>query len=185
MLFGPSSHSLALPQRRLTDFPSATGVAQWLEMHDAGARGRFAARNRRGEMRTQFIAITGFAAMFMAASGVWSAEKTMNLSRNAKSGEDSRLAHSGRWDRSCNSLPVKITFIRQPQNGTAWSVEADEVLPPSTPGSGDTGQCAGKTINGKKIMYRSKPGFRGKDTVVYDSDGNGTIIHTTIAVTVQ
>ncbi len=34
-------------------------------------------------------------------------------------------------------------------------------------------------------MYRSAPGFRGGDTVSYDSDGNGTIIHTTIAVTVQ
>ena len=64
-------------------------------------------------------------------------------------------------------------------------VEADQVMPPSTPGSGDTGRCAGKTITGKKIMYRSKPGFRGSDTVGYDSDGNGTIIHTTIAVTVE
>ncbi|MBV9392805.1 MAG: hypothetical protein JOZ84_00180 [Methylobacteriaceae bacterium] len=136
-------------------------------------------------MHKHFFAMTAFAAMLTAASGAWSAEKTMNLSRNAKSGVDSGLAHSGRWNRNCNSLPVKITFTHQPENGSAWSVEADEVLPPSTPGSGDTGQCAGKTIKGKKIMYRSKPGFRGSDTVGYDSDGNGTIIHTTIAVTVQ
>jgi hypothetical protein len=136
-------------------------------------------------MHKRFLVMTGFAVMLTMASAAWSAEKTMNLSRNAKSGADSRLAYSGRWDRACNSLPVKITFTRQPENGTAWSVEADEVLPPSTPGSGDTGQCAGKTIKSKRIMYRSKPGFRGSDTVVYDSDGNGTVIHTTIAVTVQ
>lgn len=136
-------------------------------------------------MHKRFVATFGFAGIIAAASGALAEEKTMNLSRNAKAGLDSRLAYSSRWDRNCNSHPVKITFTRQPENGTAWSVEADEVLPPSTPGSGNTGQCAGKTINGKKIMYRSKPGFHGSDTVGYDSDGNGTIIHTTIAVTVE
>jgi hypothetical protein len=83
--------------------------------------------------------ITGFTAALVVASGALAAEKTMNLSRNARSGVDSGLAYSGRWDRNCNSQPVKITFTRQPANGTAWSVEADEVLPASTPGSGNTG----------------------------------------------
>lgn len=136
-------------------------------------------------MHGRHIATFGLAAMLAAASGAVAAEKTMNLSRNAKSGLDSRLAYSGRWDRNCNSRPVKITFTREPANGMAWSVEADEVLPASTPGSGDSGGCAGKTIQSKSIMYRSKPGFRGSDTVSYDSDGSGTLIHTTITVTVQ
>ena len=136
-------------------------------------------------MHRHIIATTGFAAALAVASSALAAEKTMNLTRNAKSGLDSRLAYSNRWDRNCNSQPVKITFTRNPENGTAWSVEADEVMPPSTPGSGDTGRCAGKTIWGKKIMYRSKTGFHGSDTVGYDSDGNGTVIHTTIAVKVE
>jgi hypothetical protein len=131
------------------------------------------------------IAIFGLAAALAAASGALAAEKTMNLSRNAKSGEDSRLAYSGRWDRNCNSLPVTVTITRQPANGTVSVSDADEVLPTSTPGSGKTRRCDGKTIKSKQIMYRSKPGFRGSDTVGYDSDGNGTLIHTTIAVTVQ
>ena len=137
------------------------------------------------DMHRHIIAVAGLAVAFAVTSGASAAEKTMNLSRNAKSGADSRLAYSGRWDRNCNALPVKITFTRQPANGSAWSVEADEVIPPSTPASGNTGQCAGKTIKSKKIMYRSNTGFRGSDTVGYDSDGNGTIIHTTIAVTVE
>jgi len=136
-------------------------------------------------VRKYFITTLGCVAILATASGALAEEKTMDLSRSARSGADSRLAYSSRWDRNCNSHPVKITFTRQPENGTAWSVEADEVLPPSTPGSGDTGRCAGKTITGKKIMYRSKPGFRGSDTVGYDSDGNGTVIHTTIAVKVE
>jgi hypothetical protein len=129
--------------------------------------------------------ITAFAAALAVTSAALAAEKTMNLSRNAKSGVDSLLAYSGRWDRNCKTLPVKITFTRQPANGTAWSVEADRVIPENTPASGDTGQCAGKPTQSKKIMYRSAPGFRGSDTVGYDSEGAGTVIHTTITVTVQ
>ena len=129
--------------------------------------------------------IIGFAAALAVTSGALAAEKTMKLSRNAKSGLDSLLAYSGRWDRNCNALPIKITFTRQPTNGMAWSVEADRVIPTSTPASGDTGECAGKTVPSKKIMYRSAPGFRGNDTVSYDSDGGGTVIHTTISVTVE
>jgi hypothetical protein len=59
------------------------------------------------------------------------------------------------------------------------------VIPASTPAMGDTGQCAGKTVKSKKIMYRSAPGYRGSDTVSYDSEGGGLVIHTTITVTVQ
>jgi len=129
--------------------------------------------------------IIGLAAAIAVANGAVAVEKSLKLSRNAKSGVDSLLAYSGRWDGNCNASPIKITFTKQPANGMAWSVEADRVIPTSTPASGDTGQCAGKTVPSKKIMYRSAPNFRGSDTVSYDSDGGGTIIHTTIAVTVQ
>ena len=136
-------------------------------------------------MYKHIIVIAGLAAVLAAASGTSAEEKTMNLSRNAKSGVDSLVAYAGRWDRNCNELPIKINFTRQPTQGMAWSVEADRVIPATTPAMGDTGQCAGKTVKSKKIMYRSAPGFRGSDTVSYDSEGGGTIIHTTIAVTVQ
>ena len=143
------------------------------------------AKAKGADMRKRIIVMIGLAATVAAANVTLAAEKTMNLSRNAKSGVDSRLAYSGRWDRNCNSLPVKVTITRQPSNGTVSVEDADEVLPAATPGSGKTGRCAGKTVKSKKIMYRSKPDFRGSDTVGYDSDGNGTVIHTTIAVTVE
>jgi len=129
--------------------------------------------------------IIGLAAALVVANGALAEEKSMKLSRNAKSGVDSRLAYSGRWDRNCNGLSVTVTITRQPANGTVSVMDADEVIAASTPASGSTGKCAGKTIKSKKIMYLSKPGFRGSDTVGYDSEGGGTIIHTTIAVTVQ
>ena len=136
-------------------------------------------------MHKNTIAIAGLAAVLAAASGASAEEKTLNLSRNAKSGIDSLLAYAGRWDRNCNELPIKINFTRQPTQGMAWSVEADRVIPTSTPAMGDTGKCAGKSVKSKKIMYRSAPGFRGSDTVSYESEGGGTIIRTTIAVTVE
>lgn len=135
-------------------------------------------------MHKLIIAIAGLAGLAVA-NGATAEEKTMNLSRNATSGADSLIAYAARWDRDCKELPIKINFTRQPAHGTAWSVETDRVIEASTPASGDTGKCAGKTIKSKKIMYRSAPNFHGSDTVGYDSDGGGTVIHTTIAVTVQ
>jgi hypothetical protein len=120
-----------------------------------------------------------------AIGGAPGRERSMNLARTAKPGADSLLAYSGRWDANCNSLPVAVTITRKPLNGTVSVLDAEQVLPASTPGSGNTGQCAGKTIKSKKIMYFSKPDFRGNDSVTYDSEGAGTILHTTIAITVQ
>jgi hypothetical protein len=136
-------------------------------------------------MHKHAFATVGCLAALAAATSAPAAERSMNLSRTAKSGVDSPLAYSSRWDRNCNSLPVTITITKKPANGEVSVLDADEVLPASTPGSGNTGQCAGKTIKSKKIMYLSKPGFRGNDTLGYDSDGAGTILHTTIAITVQ
>jgi hypothetical protein len=135
-------------------------------------------------MRKIIIALAGLA-VAVVASGTSAEEKTMNLSRNAKSSVDSLLAYAGRWDSNCQERPIKINFTRQPTQGMAWSVEEDRVIPKSTPAMGDTGQCAGKTVKSKKIMYRSAPGYRGSDTVSYDSEGGGLVIHTTITVTVQ
>jgi hypothetical protein len=135
-------------------------------------------------MRTTIIALAGLAAA-LAASGTSAEEKTINLSRNAKSGVDSFLAYVGFWDSNCQERPIKINFTRQPTQGMVWSVEEDRVIPKSTPAMGDTGQCAGKTVKSKKIMYRSTPGYHGSETVSYDSEGGGLVIHTTITVTVQ
>jgi hypothetical protein len=129
------------------------------------------------------LIISASLSTLVAVSAAPAAEKSMNLARTAKSGVESRLAYSSRWDRNCNGQPVTIT--KQPMNGTASVLDADEVVPASTPTSGSTGACAGKTVKAKQIMYRSNAGFRGNDTVSYDSDGAGTLIHTTIAVTVQ
>jgi hypothetical protein len=133
-------------------------------------------------MRTFHFAVGAF----MVGLSVAGAEtvKEMNLTRQAKSGIDSALATSGRWDRDCNALTSSVTITGKPSNGTAWVVEAKYPVPARTPASGDTGKCAGKIVTGNKIMYRSNPGFHGTDLVTYDSHGGATVIHTTITIMV-
>jgi hypothetical protein len=136
-------------------------------------------------MHKHTIAILGTAAILLAGASDAPAQD-LNLNRTAKSGADSPLAYSGRWDRNCNALPVTVTITQKPLNGTATVVDAERVIPQDTPASGDTGKCAGKTITSKRIIYRSKPNFRGNDMVVYETKDGGRLINrTTISVSVQ
>ncbi len=127
---------------------------------------------------------TGIAAVVIAllACSIATA-KELKLTRTAKSGVETRLAYSGHWDtRTCNALPDKVTISKQPEHGTASIKPAEETLPQSTPGSGATGACAGKTIQASAIMYRSNPGFKGIDTLGYHSESG---IDAIITVTVE
>jgi hypothetical protein len=135
--------------------------------------------NRRGRIR-QPAAVA--AAIVLLAYSI-AAAKELKLTRTAKSGVETRLAYSGHWDtRTCASLPDKVTISKQPEHGTASIKPAEETLPQSTPGSGSTGPCAGKKIPASAIMYRSKPGFKGTDTLGYHSEAG---IDATITVTVE
>jgi hypothetical protein len=110
----------------------------------------------------------------------------LKLTRDAKSGVESRIAYARLWDRNCNSLPLVVTITRNPANGTASIAQGTSVLAASTPGSGSTGSCAGKTITGNAIMYRSNPGFRGIDTISYDNvTVSGKRQATTITINVK
>src|SRR5712692_2831854 len=114
-------------------------------------------------LRRRFIgfvcSIASVACIGMAAA------KDLTLTRDAKSGVDSRIAYERAWDRDCKALPVTVTITQQPKNGTVSVVQGTSTIPASTPGSGSTGGCAGKTVTGNEIVYRSNAGFRGTDTV--------------------
>ena len=125
---------------------------------------------------------TATVVIVLLACGI-AAAKEIKLTRTAKSGVETRLAYSAHWDnKTCNSLPNKVTISKQPEHGTASIKPAEETLPQSTPGSGATGPCAGKKIQASAIMYRSNPGFKGIDTLGYHSDAG---IDAAITVTVE
>ena len=91
-------------------------------------------------MRGVMLALTASVALSIAA-----AAKDLKLTRNATSGVESRIAYERAWDRNCRALPSKVSVTQQPKNGTISIVEGTSTIPASTPNSGATGDCAGKT----------------------------------------
>jgi hypothetical protein len=95
--------------------------------------------------------------------------KDLNLTRSAESGVDSLISQERGWDRNCNVLPVTVSITKHPVNGAISVVPGvTSTIPASTPRSGSTGACAGKTVTGNEIRFKSNPGFHGTDTVSYD-----------------
>ena len=117
-------------------------------------------------MRTLAVSLACLIASLMGAALALAQELT--LTRSAESGVDTRVAHERAWDRSCVSLPVTVNITKNPVNGSVAVVPGvTSTLPPKTPASGSTGTCAGKTITGITIRYKSKSGFHGTDSVSY------------------
>jgi hypothetical protein len=92
----------------------------------------------------------------------------LKVTRDAQSGVDSHISWERAWDRDCKAVPVTVTITQQPTNGTISVTQATSTIPESTPRSGSIGPCAGKTVTGNQVKYRSNPGFRGTDTVKYN-----------------
>jgi hypothetical protein len=109
----------------------------------------------------------------------------LKLTRSAKSGVESGIAYSRSWDRNCNALPNTVTITKQPMNGEVSVVQGVSTIPASTPASGESGNCAGKSVTGNQIMYKSKAGFQGTDLVAYDAVGGGKTIATMITIDVK
>lgn len=100
------------------------------------------------------------------------AAKDLTLTRNAQSGVDSRIAYERYWDRDCKALPTAVTVMQPPKNGTVTVVQGTSTIPASTPNGGDTGACAGKTVAGNEVHYKSNAGFVGTDSVTYSVMNN-------------
>ena len=127
------------------------------------------------------IPTLGGVCIALLIAGIWlyqppgpSSAEALNLTRSAVSGVDSPIAYARAWDDNCNALPVEVTITKNPMNGTISILQGvTSTIPASTPASGSTGPCAGKTlIGGNEIRYKSKAGFRGTDSVSYNVVNN-------------
>lgn len=93
------------------------------------------------------------------------AERTLN--RSVTSGAEQVIARATFWTSRCESRPFTLTITQPPANGTANVIEGmNEVM--ANPQFGTAANCVGQKIMGRQIMYRSKPGFHGADTLVYE-----------------
>jgi PAN domain len=112
--------------------------------------------------------------------------KPFEYKRTVQSGLEALLAYERYWDANCQPLPLDVVITQQPTNGLIWSTRGTSTIPETTPRGGSTGACAGKTIAGNHIMFRSQPGFHGTDTAAYDlvyDNGRRQVINVTVDVT--
>lgn len=88
------------------------------------------------------------------------------------SGADLRLSSPTFWDSACSPVGVTVTVTKPPAHGTVSVVAGLNRANPN-PRFGTPGRCGGTLIMGKRVIYRSEPGFHGADYVVYHyvSDG--------------
>jgi hypothetical protein len=134
-------------------------------------------------IRTLTPAIALLAALHI---GTGALAQEIKLTRPAQSGVESLLANERSWDRNCNALATSVTITSRPSNGKVTVIQGVSILPPTTPRSGSTRDCAGKSVTGNQIMYRSNTGFRGTDTLAYKvTYGNGKSGSTTITINVR
>jgi hypothetical protein len=117
-------------------------------------------------MRTLAFSLACVTASLIGAAPA--AAQTLELTRSARSGAESTIAQERAWDRNCNATPVTVTVTKNPSNGTiSVASGVTSTIPSSTPASGSTGACAGKSVTGNEVKYKSNVGFRGTDSVSY------------------
>jgi hypothetical protein len=129
------------------------------------------------------------AAMFSAASWLMdgaAVAQEIKLTRSAPSGIETLLVDERSWDSHCRPLATSIKVINQPSNGSVKIVPGSSIVATSVAASTSIGQCAGRSITGQQIVYRSNPGFRGVDTLAYRAFyGNGRSGSTTVTINVR
>ena len=98
----------------------------------------------------------------------------LNLTRSVKPGLPSPLGYERSWDGNCQDTGAIVTVTSQPGHGTVSIAQKVSLIPASTPRYGSTGRCAGRSIKGKQVLYRSQPGFHGRDHLSWHvAYGNG------------
>jgi hypothetical protein len=104
--------------------------------------------------------------------------------KSVTSGVDSVIGQPAAFDSKCNALPVTVTITSPPANGTVSVVDAMVVAAVLKNGS-DKGGCLGRQIAGKKVIYRSNPGFHGSDHVTYAAKSSAGGWSNTVNINVQ
>lgn len=76
------------------------------------------------------------------------------------------IGEYGYWLRDCSNRHFDILIEQYPQGGDL-RFEVGSLLIPDDPGVGSAGNCVGKEVQSKKVIYVAKPNFVGQDSVSY------------------
>ena len=106
------------------------------------------------------------------------------LNRSVDSGKETVIARATFWTQQCQPRSFTLTITKAPTNGAARITEGKNKIAPN-PQFGQE-SCVGQNVAGRQILYQSKPGFHGGDTLVYElvSD-KGEHLLTTIEIKVK
>jgi len=113
----------------------------------------------------RFIAASALLGSLSIGTGALAQE--IKLTRSAASGIESLLVDERSWNAQCKPLATSVTITSEPNNGKVTIVPGMSIVAVGMPQPGNARYCAGKSITGNRIMYRSIPGFRGTDTLAY------------------
>ena len=110
---------------------------------------------------------------------------TRQYSRTVDSNVEAQVGSSTAWTSECVARSITLTVTQMPGNGTVTVRDGPNRVV-QNPAVGTAGACVGKDVMGKQITYRSKPGFHGKDVVVYESvSDRGPKVVTTVNIEVR
>jgi hypothetical protein len=132
------------------------------------------------------ILIAAMAPLPALCIGAGALAQEIKLTRAADSGIESLLVNERSWDANCKPLTTSITITTPPSNGKVTVVPGISTVAVRPLAAGISGRCAGKSVAGNQIRYRSNPGFRGTDSLGYMVlYGNGKRGSTTVTIDVH
>jgi hypothetical protein len=110
----------------------------------------------------------------------------IKLTRSADSGIESLLVDERSWDAKCKPLTTSITITSPPTNGKVTIVPGVSTVAAKSLQPASVRRCAGKSVPGNQIRYRSNPGFHGTDSLGYTVRyGNGQRGSTAVTIDVH
>lgn len=109
--------------------------------------------------------LAGPTALLLAASllaGAPAEAKTVSYSRSASSGKPQKIDVYSGWNDDCSFLTINVNVVKKPKSGAVTPRVEMSTIHAAQQGS--AGKCLGKPTRGLAVYYRSKPGFKGRDS---------------------
>lgn len=103
-------------------------------------------------------------AILIFCSSLANTSYARNFKRNAVSGKNSYLIYHHNLTKSCQTVRIKIDFIKFPKHGTASAKVSRRKYSAK---NSSLEHCYGRSGLFLDIYYKSKKGFKGKDLIVY------------------
>lgn len=140
-------------------------------------------RNKRIGYSVVRTLVSGLAATVVAGCAITPTEPVKKAPYTARSGQDQVAGTYAFWNSSCNPKSFEVQIVKPPSHGQLVMKPAKRVIP-KNPGLGSALNCAGKVVDGTRVVYRSIAGYTGEDDFIIrlSSDAGEKALHHRIKV---